>query len=549
MLESRPPCLVQKVDYELKTEAGLLSLAEELRSYILSFLPCRDILRCTSVCKALHQTYMSSSELQYIVELSGQRLLPVPNTNNNTSASSCLQTLRDRAHAWFKFDMYSFKTITLQEISYSKKKFIADGHIYSWDENNDVATIIPILPKPSQRTVERSWSPGTLRSGPNSITMDVLMDPAQNLIAIVYYAAHENDPFGGAVYIDLKTLDGDGVHPQAAGPTLLLSEPSIFVETSTKLKCWGRHIALQRSFCMTPDYGRSRDRKEWKLQIWDWQNSTTSRSVLGDIAVYPSENNIDFCFVGNDRLLVVVGGDLAVYSIEDVSQRPQFLACFRLPFPLSDIQCILPMDHIEQMQMQAQPQTVTHTSDPTHQLLCLNASYNTATVVFIISTTIFFELDEVAATMPKPWRCWGPLNTRIFWYRYQCQVHVSGNRVLQAIMVDKPNTNPVEYKVRLMDFSPMAVTNRQGLGCVVKEPSTIEMSPFMESTTEDNFRITTSLPYVEVVSDRKIGVHELQGIWLDKDRIYLLGSNWDHHVTAYTSYLTWQSSRLEVINI
>jgi hypothetical protein len=41
--------LVKKVDYEMKSEAGFLSLAEELQSYILSFLPCQDILPCTSV--------------------------------------------------------------------------------------------------------------------------------------------------------------------------------------------------------------------------------------------------------------------------------------------------------------------------------------------------------------------------------------------------------------------------------------------------------------------------------------------------------------------
>jgi hypothetical protein len=52
------------------------------------------------VCKALRQTYISSSELQYIVELSGQRLLHVPNTDDvNIPVSERLQLLRDKAHA------------------------------------------------------------------------------------------------------------------------------------------------------------------------------------------------------------------------------------------------------------------------------------------------------------------------------------------------------------------------------------------------------------------------------------------------------------------
>jgi hypothetical protein len=33
----------------LVKKAGFLSLPEELRSYVLSFLNCRDLLRCTSV--------------------------------------------------------------------------------------------------------------------------------------------------------------------------------------------------------------------------------------------------------------------------------------------------------------------------------------------------------------------------------------------------------------------------------------------------------------------------------------------------------------------
>ncbi|KAG2151234.1 uncharacterized protein EDB93DRAFT_305364 [Suillus bovinus] len=559
MLESRcPPCDVERVDYAIKPKAGFLSLAQELRFYVLSFLPCRDILRCTSVCKALRQTYMSSSELQYIVELSGQRLLPVPNTNNHIPISNRLQTLKNRAHAWFKFDMHSFKTITLQENLYTKiltKQLVTNGHLYSWDDYNDVAAIIPILPKPSQQTIEHYWSPGTLCPVPHSITLDVLMDPAQNLIAVAYYVTHENDfESYEAVYVDLRTLDSDGIHPQAAGRTLLLSESSVYedatVETTrAKLKCYGKHIALQRSLVITPDDRRNHYTQRTEWQIWDWQNSAISRSVLnGDIVPYPSENQVDFCFLGNDRLLVVAS-DLEVYSIADMSQTPQLLACFRLPLRLWRIQCLLPIDDIERMQVQAQPQTVRYTSDPTHQLLCLTASYNTATLIFIISTRIFFDLDGVVATVPKPWECWGPSNTRIFRHPYSTQVHVSGSRVLQVFALGTPGTRPMEYEVHLMDFSPTAAKNRRGLGRVVREPSAIEISSFMESATEEeNLEITTSLPYVEVVSDRKLGALELQGIWLDKNRIYLLNASWDVS-TGFISYFAWQSSRLEVMEV
>ncbi|KAG2035066.1 hypothetical protein BDR03DRAFT_963621 [Suillus americanus] len=540
----------------MKPKAGFSSLAEELHFYILTFLPCRDILRCTSVCKALRQTYKSSSELQYIIELSGQRLLVVPNTDNHTPTSARLQALRDRTHAWFKFDMHSFKTISLPEDLYAKKKLIADGHLCLWDEGGDLATIIPILPNPSQRTFERYWSPGTLCSVLNSAILDVLMDPAQNLIAVVYSVPDEDDPLelNERISIDLRVLDGDGVHPEAAGRTLFLSGQAGYdddvdrIETMyAKLKSCGRHIALQRTLWVdgTRDHPPE---SVWHLQIWNWQNSTISSSVLSESIPYPSDDSIDFCFLGNNRLLVVTDY-LKLYSIEDVSQMPQFLACFQSPLPLSDVQCHLPVDYIEHSnsQLQMQARKTMHTSDPTHRLLCFTSSYPT-TLVFIISTRIFFDLDRITAVTPIPWNIWGPSNARVFRCPYLCKVHVSGNRVLQAFTVGAPDTCPMEYEVHMMDFSPLAVSNSQGLGRVVKEPSTIQVT-VLTSDSEENLTITTSLPYVEVVSDRKFDVRELEGIWLDKDRIYLLNANWDCDAVGSLQYLTSQSSRLEVIDI
>ncbi|KAG1787056.1 uncharacterized protein HD556DRAFT_1449110 [Suillus plorans] len=493
---------------------------------------------------------MSSSELQYTIELIGQRLIPVPNTNY-TPIGIRLKTLKDRSHAWFKFDMYSFETITLEEKSYAKKHLVTHGHFFSWDEPDDLAAIIPILPKPSQRTIERYWSLETLRSEPHSVTLDVLMDLAQNLIAVAYCVTSEDNPLESdeVVCIDLRALDGDGdgVHPQAAERTLILvemteSESDLIKTTCAKLKCCGRHIALLRSLVITNDDGRN---YEWNLQIWDWKN-TSKTMVTGRITPHPSENQIDFCFLGNDRLLIVTEY-LEFFSIEDPSKMSPYTR-FKLPLPLQCIQCLPPMDDIEQMQ--TQPQTVRYTPDPKHQLLCLTASYGTASLVFIISMRIFFDLDEVAETITIPWIHWGPSNTRVFWYPYRGKVHVSGNRVLQAFAISGPDARPGVYGVRLMDFSPIAGTNRQGLGRVVKDSSTIEMSPVMDDTVkEENLTITTSLPYVEVVSKRKFCVRELLDIWLDKDRIYLLNANWKHVAAGSTSYPTWESNRLEVIDV
>ncbi|KAG1778226.1 hypothetical protein EV702DRAFT_1094800 [Suillus placidus] len=488
MAETSCPSHLQVVtrgDRELKFKAGLLSLAEELQFYILSFLPCQDILRCTS----------------YIVELSGQQLLAVPDTDNYTPISKRLQLLRDKAHTWFKFNSHSFETVSIpKELCYANK-IVTRGHLCLWDQ--DLAAIIPTLPKSPQNTVER-WQRtlSSVISVPHSDKLDVFMDPAQNLIVVAYVVDE-------TLHIDLRALDGDGVHPQAAGSRLFLSGLEEYGEhhvdtESANFKGLGRHIALRRislSFDM------------WQLQIWDWQHSTTSNCFLsGDL------DPIDFCFLGNNRTLVVRDA-LKLYSIEDMSLMPQLLACFLMPIPLLPTQCFLPTE----LQMQAQQ---TYISNPEHQLLCMTTFLDETfseneSFVSIISTRIFFDLDGMAVAMPIPWNRWGPSNTRIFKHNWEWKVHLSGNRVLQAFPVGTSDLGPIHYKLHIMDFSPLAVTNRRGLGRVVKEPSTIDIGDFTDSSQETQ-SLTTSLPYVEVVSDREFKVEELEDIWIDKDRIYLL---------------------------
>jgi hypothetical protein len=238
------------------------------------------------VCTALRQTYLSSSELQYIVELGGQRLLPVPTTGlgNQISIAKRLQLLRDKAHAWFGFNKCSFETLSIPEEFTFAKFSVAGGHLSLWDQEDDLAEIFPILSKPSQRTIKREWSPRSSHSVPNAQTFDVFVDPAQNLVAAAYFAITNDLQFSNeSFYIDLRTLDIDGVHPQAAGPILSLSalpeseNGGFSVLMSLELKGLGKHIAL-RMICGT---GNNTSQDTFVLQIWDWKHSTTSSVSLG----------------------------------------------------------------------------------------------------------------------------------------------------------------------------------------------------------------------------------------------------------------------------
>ncbi|KAG2134468.1 hypothetical protein DEU56DRAFT_407986 [Suillus clintonianus] len=493
------------MDQESKSKVEFLSLAEELRLYILSFLPCRDILRCTSACKALRQMYMSSSELQYTVELSGQRLLPVPNPDDHTPISERLQLLRDKAHAWFDVDFHSFETVSLwKEI---RNPHIIDGHIYTWDIHGDVATFIPILPKPSQQIIQRDQWQRTLSSitsTSHSLNLNVFMDLAQNLIAVLHVIDR-------ALYIGLGALDGDGVHPLAAGQRLSCSvlpgsDYSPIRLLFATMKCFGRHIALRWV---------SRLKGKW-LQIWDWQGSTTSNCLLNDNSrTHPNE----FCFLGNNRLLVIYHeSDLNLYSIEDTSQAPQLLACFSMPISLKHTRlCAVDYNgHMSQPKIQIQQ--TTYISDPKHWLVSMAVRDGRDGPVFIISTRVFHDFAKMAGVAdlePIPWARWGPSNTRIF----SRNARLCGNRVFQAVPIGTPDLSLKGYRLHMMDFSPLAVTNRRGLGRVVTKPSTTDIIDWSRSEAEES--LTTSLPYVEVQSYRVFNCYQLRDVWVHKDRIYL----------------------------
>ncbi|KAG1743221.1 uncharacterized protein EDB91DRAFT_235469 [Suillus paluster] len=491
----------------MKPKAEFLSLPEELLSYILSFLPWRDILRCTSVCKALRLTYISSSELQYLVELGGQCLLPVPVTDfdNCISIYERLQLLRDKAHTWFKFDLHSFQTVSIPEQIFHRGTSLADGHLCVWEKDEDFrhsARVFPILPKPSRKAIEYHWSPGSLCSVPNACIVDVLMEPMQNLMAIAYVIDHDT-LLERRFYVDLRALDGDGIHPRAAGQTLFVSvlttQDNRSATENLKLKCFGKHIALQCSPLVYDGSGAM-----WWLQLWNWRHSTTSNSNLRDTILF--DQSIGFCFVGNDRLLIA-SDHLKLYSIEDMSREPQLLASYLMPVSVMGIQC-----HLDDIAHSSQDRQTMWTSDPENRLLSL-VTYKPR-FILVISTRIFFDLSRFGETpITIPWTSWGPPNARAFqdpWDAIVC-----GNRVVQPFRVVDEMRVSRGYSLYMMDFSPLAVERHRGLGRVVKES-------IMTKIPESEEIITTSMPYVEVASDRVFPPSmDLTVVWVEKDRIYL----------------------------
>ncbi|KAG2131288.1 uncharacterized protein EDB93DRAFT_941111 [Suillus bovinus] len=156
-------------------------------------------------------------------------------------------------------------------------------------------------------------------------------------------------------------------------------------------------------------------------------------------------------------------------------------------------------------------------SDPTHQVISLKTSKH----VIVIYTKIFFEPSFLkGASTSIPWEGWGPLNVRIFQRLGKDFNSAAGSRVLMVNhAIDTTANTFVGYSLLMMDFSPLAIKHRQGLGRLVRESSTIDL---------DGELVTTSLPYVEVVSrETPIYYSELVISSIDDGRIYAF--HFDEH--------------------
>ncbi|KAG2337717.1 hypothetical protein BDR05DRAFT_761604 [Suillus weaverae] len=193
-----------------------------------------------------------------------------------------------------------------------------------------------------------------------------------------------------------------------------------------------------------------------------------------------------------------------------MSQAPQLLACFLFPAQVECIKCF-PSNLKDNLNL-AHTQRTMWTFDPTRQLLSLLTC--SPLLHFVISTSIFFELDFFEGIATEiPWKHWGPSNSRVFRDNEMFDSSVGGSRVLKAIpTVETADDDLKDYRLHMIDFSPLAVKHRQGIGQVVREPSTVDLEGEL---------VTTSLPYVEVVSDATPS-HHLTPSWVDEDRIYVI---------------------------
>ncbi|KAG1760933.1 hypothetical protein EDD22DRAFT_898898 [Suillus occidentalis] len=146
-----------------------------------------------------------------------------------------------------------------------------------------------------------------------------------------------------------------------------------------------------------------------------------------------------------------------------MSQTPQLMACFLLPFPLPDLGCPLPMDdsgiqHSSSPQTQA-PQTM-YTSDPKHKLLCIASTHRIE--VFIISTRIFFDLDGLQERRQFRGYAGGLRMLVSSGTQVHPQFMLAVLELCRPFPIHEPNLTRRRLALHVMDFSPLAVVNRRG---------------------------------------------------------------------------------------
>src|SRR6267154_803681 len=204
----------------------------------------------------------------------------------------------------------------------------------------------------------------------------------QNLTAIAYAADEIFRLDDEGVYIGISALDRDGAHPKLLDRCYFRQGCSDTRTDQTlvgSLGCWGGNIALRCSLLIN-DTGTTTCKALRCPQLWDWQHSTVSNVSLdqrleidtrfraSSLTQTRGPTTTTRIFFPSEML--IVNDRLKFYSIEDMAQVPQLLACLMFPVSVKNIICLLPMDmifHIAYDDRRCKPNVdLTSTTIPCH---------------------------------------------------------------------------------------------------------------------------------------------------------------------------------------
>ncbi|OJA18339.1 hypothetical protein AZE42_06206 [Rhizopogon vesiculosus] len=472
----------------------------------------------------MYKTIKDSTELQYLIELGAQGLMPIHPGPPTVSIAECLRILRDKANAWTSFDLSVTKRLRVPW--FFNPKFITITHqrltLSPWYDRGDVhimpkvIDIMTCTPE-TARFPPCRWNEDNANPSPGAYSCNRYLDETQELVITVYMLSADTSTSDSIYQIHFRTISMDIEHHLANTSCLELTwwVPSNGERQSqkTEVTVLGDRVALYIEV-LVEDIDELNS--YWSLHVWGWRGGGQSDDIYLSGEEY---SLLEIRFLSNEKLLAITSRCcIEEYNVEDLSSAPQFQARFRMPviglqnlwFPHP------PVFHSTSScaRLAAPGERWIWTTNPEDRIICVMTSRPWS--IFVIRAQLFFMdipsswFDAISEDeLVVPWSSWGPHNSRCFPLdrdrSSQAVSGVGGFRIIQLIGT----------RMHMADFNPSAVA--RGVGKIVREPTTIPIGS-MNSFTED---VTTYLPYVEVVNND----HEFGTLWdiiLDEDKMLII---------------------------
>ncbi|KAI0073893.1 hypothetical protein K474DRAFT_1602520, partial [Panus rudis PR-1116 ss-1] len=287
----------------------LLNIPPELLIEILKCLDWRDLLRCDSVCQALHHTIRTSLELQYTIELAADNLVDGPRVPGSLSTADRYALLLDRRRRWRRLEWTREVDVPMPG---GCQAYELVGGVFAKTSNGNANGVTHLLAAklPTREDDGRVVRIEDLRLA----SRDFAIDPSQDLLALVDI----DDSYVGVVFVNitvhLLSLTTLRPHPLALSPQLTLTTPF--------------HIAS----CFIQIVGSTIGMFFWQhgpaLVMWDWKSAERILSVGLNEAW-------DFGFLGEKTFMLTSlreGGGIWVYSLKyKYNLKPTLVAVLQLP--------------------------------------------------------------------------------------------------------------------------------------------------------------------------------------------------------------------------
>ncbi|KAF7340687.1 F-box domain-containing protein [Mycena sanguinolenta] len=490
---------------------SLRDIPPEILSEIFSFLDAKTLLVCSSVCHLWLNAVKSSPELQYMLELWSDGM--VPGTSVSTHADA-LEVLYKRRRTWQRLEWTSKNTVEIESLIFCRAYELVAGLFIQQQRGPDFHTISlsDLVDNPQNARVTQS---GGIEL---SNFEDFAIDPTQDLI-IRFYAPEP-------AYLDCRTMSSHEPHPRANHPVFTFS--------------LDRHpIGVFYIQIVDDVVGIFFPEPPFSFHLFNWRTGLTITEVRDEqdipfpVAEFHLLSSRSYIFAHAEHDTGSESGQIDIFTFDgDCPNSPINIAILELP-PVN------PGVWITNMIIQAGPfcanaiSGIPFTKSNQNRIYMFLICYDVTKWcrLFVhwrwLHSYVIDHVREKTGTAVVPWNEWGPQNSRmLLGENHQWNRHVHGERIVLAC----ENRNFVQ----VYDFGIIP----QRIALVPQPTAQSEVVLHTESSTlvwDDIFEdtVTTSLPYMHTV---RLLSEEYDLFLMDQDRILAMNTAEDsnHLMTAYT---------------